>query len=142
MRSAVIDANVAIYVVMPGRHHAAAVNLLERLVTEETPIYVPHLWLSEVTTAIRKTVSLAGISRENALQALRAALTLPVSVIAEDVDLCMQAYAWAERIGHLATYDALYLALAERLEADLYTADRKLFDRCRELGAEFVELLE
>ena len=142
MRSAVIDANVAIYAVMPNRHHAAAVNLLERLITEETPIYVPHLWLFEVTTAIRKTASLASISRENALQALRAALTLPVAVIAEDADLCMQAYTWAERIGHLAAYDALYLALAERLGADLYTADRRLFNRCREISAEFVELLE
>lgn len=142
MNSAVIDANVAVSAVMPGRHHAAAVNLLERLVIEEAPIYVPHLWLSEVTTVIRKIASLASISRESALQALRAALALPVMVIAEDADLCLQAYAWAERIEHLAAYDALYLALAERLDTDFYTADEKLFNRCQRIRAKFVQLLE
>lgn len=142
MNSAVIDANLAIYAVLPGAKHEKALELLERLVGDGVVLYVPRLWLSEVTTGIRKSAALEGISPESAILALKTALDLPVEVVSEDVALCIQAYGWAERLGHLAVYDSLYLALAERLNADFYTADRKLFSRCMEIGVGFVKIVE
>lgn len=41
-----------------------------------------------------------------------------------------------------AVYDALYLALAERLEAIFYTADRALARRCKQIGVDFVWMME
>lgn len=42
MRS-VIDANIAIYAVLPCTLHNSAIDLLERLVWEEIALYVPRL---------------------------------------------------------------------------------------------------
>jgi len=90
---AVIDANIAVYAVLPGTFHDAAWRLLERLVREE-------------------------------------------------VELCSRAYRWAERLGQMAVYDAIYVALAERLDALFYTADRALATRCWQVGAHFVQVPE
>lgn len=142
MNSAVIDANLAIHAVLPGAKHEKALALLERLVEDGAVLCVPSLWLSEVATGIRKSAALEGIVPESAVLALKAALDLPVEVVSEDAALCVRAYGWAERLGHLAMYDSLYLALAEHLNADFYTADRRLFNRCMEIGAGFVKIVE
>ncbi|BAJ64263.1 type II toxin-antitoxin system VapC family toxin [Anaerolinea thermophila] len=139
MRSAVIDANLAIYAIIPSSKHEQALNLLETLAERNIPVYVPQLWVSEVTTGIRKSMVMGSVSTETALLALQAVLALPIEKVSEDPDLCIQAYHWAERLGQLAVYDAMYLALAERMQADFYTADQRLFNRCQQLGAEFVK---
>lgn len=141
MRS-VIDANIAVYAVLPCAFHDPVLQLLKKLVLEEVALYVPHLWLAEVATAIRKVAVRSQLSQESALLALDAAFSLPVEIVSEDAGLCFQAYRWAERLGQVAVYDALYVALAERLEATFYTADRALVNRCAQLGAEFVRPLE
>ncbi|MCX8066321.1 MAG: type II toxin-antitoxin system VapC family toxin [Anaerolineae bacterium] len=112
MRS-VIDANIAIYAVLPCAFHDSAIALLEQLVREEVTLYVPRLWLTEVATGIRKVAVRARISPESARMALDAAFSLPVEIVSEDVALCYRAYWWAEQLGQMAVYDALYLALAE-----------------------------
>lgn len=142
MKSAVIDANIAVYCVIPSLPHAAALALLEKLVRQEVELYVPHLWLAEVTTAIRKLIAAHNLTPESGGMALEAALNLPVQVIPEDAGTCRRALFWADRLGQTAAYDAIYLALAESLSADLYTADRKLFNRCEDLGVDFVKILE
>lgn len=141
MRS-VIDANIAVYAVLPCAFHDSALRLLEGLVQEEVALYVPRLWLTEVATAIRKVAVQAGLSSESAQMALEAAFSLPVEIVSEDATLCYRAYQWAERLGQMAVYDALYLALAEYLEANFYTADRALARRCRQIGVDFVWMME
>jgi len=139
VNSVVIDASLAVYAAIPSPKHEQAVQLLEGLIENDIAIFVPHLWFCEVTTGIRKSTILSRISPNTALDALQAVLSLPVEVIGEDADLYIQAYHWAEKLGHLAVYDAVYLAIAERLKADFYTADRKLFNRCRDIGIAFVK---
>ena len=141
MRS-VIDANIAVYAVLPSIFHDVAWRFLERLVQEEVDLQVPHLWLAEVTTSIRKIAVRTGLSSESALLALETALSLPVEVVSEDAWLCSQAYRWAERLGQMAVYDAIYVALAEHLDALFYTADRALAARCWQVGAHFVQVPE
>jgi len=138
----VIDANIAVYAVLPGTFHDAAWQLLERLVREEVDLKVPHLWLAEVATSIRKIAVRTGLSSESALLALETALSLPVEVVSEDAWLCSRAYRWAERLGQMAVYDAIYVALAEHLDALFYTADRALATRCWQVGAHFVQVPE
>jgi predicted nucleic acid-binding protein len=55
---------------------------------------------------------------------LQAILNLRLEKADEDVELTIQAYRWAERLGQLAVYDSVYLALTERCNADFYTADK------------------
>lgn len=134
MGSAVIDANIAIYCVIPSQPHAAALELLERLVQQEVELYVPHLWLVEVTMGIRKAIAAGYLSGESGDLTLEAALNLPVQIIPAAAVICRRALSWADRLGQTAAYDAVYLALAESLNADFYTTDRKLFNRCRDLA--------
>jgi predicted nucleic acid-binding protein len=45
---------------------------------------------------------------------------------------------WAERLGHSKTYDSAYLAVAEALQAEFWTADRRLEQSARRAGASWV----
>lgn len=56
---------------------------------------------------------------------LRTALALPIQPFGE-ADLHREALALARRLSLPATYDAHYLALAERLDCELWTTDAKL----------------
>ena len=140
MTSVVIDANIAIYAVLPMPRHEAAISLIERLVQSETLLFAPHLWLSEVATGIRKTAAIIGLDDETGV--LDVALGLPIEVVSEDASLCRDAYRLAKKLQQRAVYDAIYLALAQRLQAQFWTADRKFYNRCRENGLKFVTLLK
>lgn len=109
------------------------------MIENDASIFVAHLWFYEVTTAIRKSLIQTRVTSQTALNALQVFLALPVETITEDSNLYIRAYQYAEDLGHLAVYDAVYLAIAERLRADFYTANRKLFNRCRDIGIAFVK---
>ena len=92
-------------------------------------LIAPDLWLPEVVNGVRNAVLRRRLSREQGLIAAeilnRVAPSLyPFSSVA------LRSYDLACDHG-LAVYDAAYLALAEQLHADLYTADRPFFDRVR-----------
>ena len=49
---------------------------------------------------------------------------------------------WANLIGQTVAYDSAYLALAEKLELEFWTADRTLAEGARASGAPWVKWLE
>lgn len=55
------------------------------------------------------------------------ALAYPVQLYFDN-ELLKRAYDLAEQLNRPAAYDAQYLALAERLGCDFWTADEKLFN--------------
>ena len=141
LKPAVIDANLplAILLALPGREQAS--ELLSRWWTEGRPLYVPGLWQLEIASGLRKAVSVGWLTQDEAHEGLRLAAQWAVQVIAEDMTLVDDALRWAARIGQRVIYDSIYLALAERLKADFWTADRKLYRQARVQGANFVHLL-
>ena len=58
-------------------------------------------------------------------QLMEMALSLPLEIVS-DPDLHREATALARRLSLPATYDAHYHAVAQRLECELWTLDRKL----------------
>jgi predicted nucleic acid-binding protein len=62
---------------------------------------------------------------EEGAEALEAALALDIALYG-DADLHRRALELAQRFSLPATHDAHYLALAERLGAEFWTADRRL----------------
>ncbi len=138
----IIDASFAVRGVLPLRHSETIAERLEAWFETGMKITVPGLWLLEVTSTVHRLMMLRQISGEEADAVLDALLGLPLEVVPEDTDLCHKAFVWANRLGHLAIYDSVYLALAERLNAGLYTADKKLFHRCQQIGVSFVKMLE
>jgi predicted nucleic acid-binding protein len=127
--TAVIDANIAIYAVLPSPFHQAAISLLRRLVEEGIVIYVPHLWLCEVGSGIRKIATLTRLPEEQKI--LQAAFDLPVEIADEDYDLYLSAYTIAKELNQKTIYDAIYIALANRVNGVFFTADRSLYHNCR-----------
>ena len=125
----VVDANIVINTVM-----SMADNLKlfwERVDQEQITPCAPRLWVSETTSAIRFFVSQKEISSDEAEEALRTVHGLRVEIIDEDEELSLRALELAGKLGQSKAYDAFYLALAEKLVVEFWTADERLFNRCR-----------
>jgi predicted nucleic acid-binding protein len=55
-----------------------------------------------------------------------------------DLSLCRAALNWASRLQQRRAYDALYLALAERMQTEFWTADKRLANAAQQLGVTWV----
>jgi predicted nucleic acid-binding protein len=119
-----IDAGLAIRrVVFP--EDEAVQKLWDSWEEGEQEVYAPSLLFYEVTNALYRYQRQELLSAKTVDIALEAALSLPVRLVS-DPALHRRAKALAERYQLPATYDAHYLALAERLECELWTADRRM----------------
>lgn len=105
-------------------------GLWSRWEEEGRPLIAPRLLRYEVTNALHRLRLAHALSEDVTREALRSALDLPVD-IADDPGLHPHALDLAGRFGLPATYDAHYLALAEREGADLWTTDRRLANAVR-----------
>jgi predicted nucleic acid-binding protein len=125
----VVDANIAIQTVLDLTDNLE--HFWERIDLEQITPCAPRLWLSETTSAIRFLLSQKEITSEEAEQALRTIHGLRVEIIDEDEELCLRALDLAGKLGQSKAYDAIYLALAEKLVTDFWTADERLANRCQ-----------
>jgi len=85
----------------------------------------PTLLYYEVANVLFRMANYAQITRDEADEALNAALGLDI-VLVGDTDLHQRACKLAIQFALPATYDAHYLALAERMQAEFWTGDRRL----------------
>jgi predicted nucleic acid-binding protein len=65
-------------------------------------------------------------------------MALEFQRIAPTLTLHQSALLWAERLGQSKVYDAQYVALAESLSAEFWTADQRLVNSLRSLGVAWV----
>jgi len=130
----VIDANLAAALVLDLEFSELTSQVWRQWQTSTTAVFAPQLWLYELATILRKAVALGGIQAQTAEEALVAALQLGVTIVDADEDQCRSALRWAERLGQTAAYDSFYLALASRLQADFWSADRRLVNAARQAG--------
>ena len=137
----VIDANVALALVLPLPYMGRASALYDRWISLRIPLYVPTLWEYEVTSGVRKAVAQNAVAPADAQESLERVLRMSVTRIAPDRELDVSALGWATRLGQSVAYDAQYVALAERLGAELWTADRRLAASAGSAGATFVHCL-
>ena len=125
----VIDASLAVNTVLSLSDSLK--SFWDRADQEQITPCAPRLWLSETTSAIRSLLSQKQITVDEAEQALRTIHSLQVEILDEDEELCLRAFELAGKLKQLKVYDAIYLALAEKLVADFWTADERLANRCR-----------
>jgi len=122
----VIDANLVIYQVVETAYSEMAVRLFDIFQENQVSLYAPQLWIYEVTSVIHKIFFSGELLQVEAQAALRSAFQFSVNTVNEDEALCFSAFEWATRLRLKPAYDCFYLALAERLQADFWTADRNL----------------
>ena len=132
-----VDASVVVKLV--ASHEDTVIqDLWERWSRDGCQIVAPALLFYEVPNAVYHAVKYGTVSEMAAVDALQAALSLPIQVHTQP-DLHQRALLIAQRFGLPATYDAHYLALAELYGAEMWTADRRLVDRCQQ---DWVKLIE
>ena len=125
----VVDASVAVKWLFPEPGAAQAQALLN---SEET-IDVPALARTEVAGAVARKVRYGEIEPADAGLAFqlwqRILSCLSVTVVADELDL-ERGFAISLALSH-PLQDCLYLALAERLQADFVTADARFEPKAR-----------
>jgi predicted nucleic acid-binding protein len=93
-----------------------------RLLNSGLTLHVPHLIDAEVTHAIRRHAATGAIDAERGRDLLADFVDLPMQRHAHD---WLLPRVWDLR-HNLTAYDAIYVALAEALEAPLLTRDQRL----------------
>ncbi len=88
-------------------------------------LHAPTLIWSESASALNQLLWRSEVSANEARSSLVGILSQPLEIVPSS-ELVERASAIAKRLGWAKTYDAEYLALAERLNVPLLTADARL----------------
>ncbi|MCX7680434.1 MAG: type II toxin-antitoxin system VapC family toxin [Anaerolineae bacterium] len=102
------------------------VQLWRRWQAEGRLIVAPTLLDYEIVNALHRYTMAGHLTSAQAEEALEALLGLGI-IPYSDETLHLRALQIAGLLGLSAAYDAHYLALSERLNAEFWTADRRLF---------------
>ena len=130
-KALVLDASVLFGWFANCRTTAPAVALLEATAVEQR--LAPDLVLIELLNAGWKSHR-AGVITIEQFEAMATHTPQLLGEIVPSGDLLEAALRWCTVLDHPA-YDCLYLALAERRQAPLITADQRLLQRLNHLGA-------
>jgi predicted nucleic acid-binding protein len=114
-----------IRLLLSGEYASPVVVLWKEWHEAEFLIVAPTLIHYEVSNALRRYVVHGELLPKEAAEALDAALQLGIT-LQGDAALHRRARALAEHLELATAYDAHYLALAERLGAEFWTADQRL----------------
>jgi len=124
----VVDASLLFRLILPGPHQAGVDALVSGWLANGYGLFAPSLAAYELTSALAKAVHFQQITAEEGRRALALAQRLGVQLVAPHDELVRSAFVWTLRLERAAAHDSFYLTLAERLECDLWTADRRLRD--------------
>lgn len=115
----VFDASALFAYVVASRHQEP---VRARILGARDGLWAPHLVDAEVGHAVRRSARIGEISAAVGRAALQDLAALPLQRMAH-ARLLSRAWELRENVSF---YDALYVALAERLETPLVTLDRRL----------------
>ena len=121
----VVDASVAAKWILPEAGSSVAAALRQ----QDSELIAPSLLAAEIGNAIWKAARRGNVSTSEALTGIEAALIWFETLIPIE-ELRVRALALAIELGH-PIYDCFYLALAERENAPLVTADEAMIAAAR-----------
>lgn len=134
-----VDASVILrYVLQP--ENESIQSLWQSWVTDEVSLVAPSLLFYEVTNALYQQQRNKVLSAEAIWETLELSLDLPITLVNEK-NLHLKAREIAMRFNLPATYDAHYLALAEWMEVDLWTADMRLVNALKSFKVKWVKAI-
>lgn len=125
-KSLVVDASFTFKLLLPGPSQAAIHRLMTEWENDGYTLYAPTLWIYETTSALCNMIRLSNLAPDKGLRALALAQGLGVQLISPDDAQTRLAFDWTVRLRRAAAYDSFYLALAETLRCELWTADERL----------------
>jgi predicted nucleic acid-binding protein len=119
-----VDANLVIRLVADP-DNAQVRQLWKQWKDARRQLAAPTLLYYEVANALYRYRKLGILDSSAVREALEAAFALPIELYGGQA-LHRRAVEWADRFSLPAAYDAHYLALAEQLGGELWTADGRL----------------
>ncbi|MBA3642853.1 MAG: type II toxin-antitoxin system VapC family toxin [Chloroflexia bacterium] len=122
----VVDASLAAKWIFREDNSDRARHLYQFCLQEQLPIVAPPLILSEVSNVVRQRMRRTpALPRNDVWELFAAFFSFRIDVM-EPPDLYVRAVMIADDHGLPAVYDAIYLALADQLGYEFWTADRRL----------------
>jgi predicted nucleic acid-binding protein len=122
----VIDASVALKLVLPDPLRERCRTLITHLMAGGSELVAPALWAYETTSTLCKAIRFEQLTLDEGRRALVQITELGVRLVTPDAQQNRRAFEWTVRLKRAAAYDSYYLALAETLTCDFWTADRRL----------------
>ena len=126
----VVDASLAFKWLVREEYTDKALAILWEWHSQEVTPAAPHLLPFEVSNALHRRVARGELSIEGAADLIENLLASRIE-LHQPWNLHGKALEMASRFGHTSAYDAHYLALAEVLGCDLWTADQKFYQSVR-----------
>lgn len=127
-KTVVVDTSIALKWVLYESDSVKANALLAEWINHETVILAPPLLAYEITNSLYQKVRKGEITPDRAKQGVTKVLATGLELdFPHDPDLSLRAIELAQNYNLPATYDAHYLALAEREECELWTADTRMW---------------
>jgi predicted nucleic acid-binding protein len=107
-----------------------ALGLWTKWVREDVEVIAPALLRYEVTSALWRKVVRGAMSLSDARRALEVALSPGIKFL-NPPELSLHAFDLAARLDRPTAYEAHYLALAELMQGEFWTADERLYNAVR-----------
>jgi len=136
----IIDASVAVKAILPNPLQGHCLALVQTFI--EIQPAAPALWAYETTSAIAKSVHFGAITEGEALQALEKLNSLGVRLFVADAEQNLAAFNWTLKLKRASAYDSFYLVLAQTLECDFWTADKRLLNALQDNRPGWVRWIE
>ena len=121
----VVDASLVLKLVLAEEDSEEAANLWRRWAEEGEVVAAPPLFSAETSSVLRRRVYQGKLDPAQGDAAFAVLRGLVVDIL-EPVDLYPRAWDLAKELNQPTTYDCCYLALAELLVCELWTADERL----------------
>lgn len=122
-----IDSNFIVRLLVGYYEETIYLEMWNKWCNANTKIVAPDLINYEVTNVLWRLNKTNQINYTQAQIALTESFNLGIELYSNS-ELHQDALAIAERFKLPAAYDAHYLALAEKMQIDFYTCDKKLFN--------------
>ncbi len=123
----VVDANIALKWVLTEADSQTARALLAEWKKKKMIVYVPTLLTYEVTNILYREVRAGRITSETAKDGINLILRAVSPFYSHNSALNLRAMTLAKHFDLPASYDTHYLALAEREDCPLWTADTRMW---------------
>lgn len=126
-----LDSGIVLKLVLREDDSLLAKQLWETLANTDRQPVAPRVFSFEFTSVLRKNVYRGVITPEYGLAALQYLMRLDVKILTIP-DIHVNAWQFAEQFNRPAAYDAHYLAMAEHLGCEFWTADKRLYNAVHE----------
>ncbi|MEM7532973.1 MAG: type II toxin-antitoxin system VapC family toxin [Chloroflexota bacterium] len=139
MKSSVVDSSFFVRSIIPHPDQISHVEKIAEWKTDEVSLYAPMLWHYEVASSITKSLHFKQITAEQATASLLFTEEFDIVLVPPNREIFIAAYEWTLKLRRASAYDSFYLALAQAIGTDFWTADKKLYNA---VGTDWIHMLE